>query len=305
LLVQNGTLRRGDVVVAGLSHGRIKTMFDERGREVKEAGPSLPVSVMGLDITPEAGDRFEVVQNIKLARNIVAEHHEEMGDEEGGAAAEAMTLEAFFQRMQEAEHKELLLIIKVDVHGSLEPVINSLNNLSTDEVDVRILHSDVGNISENDVNLASASGAIIIGFNTQVDNAAERAAASVGVDIRTYNIIYKMIEDIEKALRGMLDPVYEDRVIGVAEVRAVFKISRLGQVAGCYVRDGVARRNAKARVIRNGRAITDNLNVASLKRFEEDVREVRTGFECGVGLEKFSGFEERDYIEFVVRERVE
>lgn len=304
LLVQNGTLRQGDVVIAGISYGRIKSMFDERGRNVKEAAPSYPVSVMGLSEPPDAGDRFEVVKDIKVARNIVAERKEVLAEQELAGPATAMSLEMFFQRVQEGQSKELLLIVKTDVQGSLEPVVNSLEELATDEVDVHILHADIGNIGENDVNLASASNAIIIGFNTDVDSAAERAAGSNGVEILTYNIIYKMIEDVEKALKGMLDPVYEDKVIGLAEVRKVFKISKVGQVAGCYVRDGIARRNAKARVMRKGKSITDNLGVTSLKRFEEDVREVRSGFECGISLDRFAKFEEGDEIEFVVRERV-
>ncbi len=303
LLVQNGTLRRGDVVVAGVSHGRIKSMFDERGRNIKEAGPSFPVSVMGLDAPPQAGDRFEVVANVKIARNIVGER-DEAASQPAEVAAQALTLEAFFERMQQSDTKELLLIVKVDVNGSLEPVINSLKDLATDEVGVNVLHADIGNVTENDINLAAASDAVVIGFNAQVDGAAEHAAAAAGVDIRTYNIIYKMIEDVELALKGMLDPVYEDKIIGVAQVRKVFKISRVGQIAGSYILNGVARRNAKARVVRDGKIISENHSVSSLKRFEEDVREVRSGFECGIGLDRFSNFREGDEIEFVVRERV-
>lgn len=303
LLVQNGTLRQGDVIIAGTSHGRVKSMFDDRGRQVKEAGPSFPVSMMGLDEPPKAGDRFEVVKNIKEARNIVYERVQESTAKLGGPAV-AMSLEDFFSRMQESESKELLLIIKVDVNGSLEPVVNSLEDLSNDEVKINILHADVGNISENDVNLASASNAVIIGFNTEVDSAAERTSASTGVDIRNYNIIYKMIEDVEAALKGMLDPVYEDVKIGAAEVRAVFKISKVGNIAGCFMTEGVGRRNAQARVLRRGKVLAEGLNVSSLKRVSEDVREVRSGFECGVGLDKFNDFEEGDIIEFTVRERV-
>lgn len=303
LLVQNGTLKRGDVVIAGASSGRIKMMFDERGRQIQEAGPSFPVSIMGLDAPPHAGDRFEVVKDVKEARAIVETRHQEAGNSVV-AAAPAMTLEDFFRRMQQADAKELLLIIKVDVQGSLEPVVNSLEDLSTNDVSVRILHADIGHITENDVNLASASDAIVIGFNTDADTMAERAAASVGVEIRNYNVIYHMTEEIQKALKGMLDPVYEDKVIGIAEVRKVFKISKIGQVAGSYIRDGIARRNAKARVLRGGKPIAENLNISSLKRFEEDVREVRSGFECGISLDRFNDFHEGDFIEFVVRERV-
>ena len=214
------------------------------------------------------------------------------------------TLEDFFKRFNQGENKELLLIVKTDVHGSLEPVVNSLEDLASDEVKVRILHADVGNITENDVNLAGASHAVIIGFNTSADNAAERVASSTGVDIRTYEIIYKMVEDVEKALKGMLDPVYEDKVIGMAEVRQIFNISRVGQIAGCYVRTGTIRRKSKARVVRRGKIIADGLNIGNLKHLKDDVQEVRQGFECGVSLDRFNDFQEGDQIEFLVKERV-
>ncbi|PJF44290.1 MAG: translation initiation factor IF-2 [Phototrophicales bacterium] len=303
LLVQNGTLKQGDVVVAGISYGRIKSMFDDRGNKVKEAEPSMPVSVMGLSEPPSAGERFEVVKNIKEARSIVEERLQASAEAQQGPLA-AMSLEDFFKRMADAERKELLLIVKVDVFGSLEPVVRSLEELSSDDVKITILRSDIGNVTESDVNLASASGAIIIGFNTEVDNAAERAAAALGIEIRTYNIIYKLIEDVELALKGMLDPVYEDKQIGTAQVRQVFHISKIGNVAGCYVTSGVVRRNARARVVRQGNVLAEGLQVTSLKRVAEDVREVRAGFECGIALDKFSEFEEGDIIEFTVRERV-
>ncbi len=304
LLVQNGTLHTGDVVVVGLSYGRVKSLFDERGRKVADAPPSFPVSVMGLDIAPQVGDRFEVVPNIKVAANIADQRRQAAQREANEQVVPAMTLEDFFNRFNQGENKELLLIIKTDVHGSLEPVVNSLEELSSDEVKVRILHADVGDITENDVNLAGASHAVIIGFNTSADNAAERAASSTGVDIRTYEIIYKMVEDVEKALKGMLDPVYEDKVIGMAEVRQIFNISRVGQIAGCYVRTGTIRRKSKARVVRRGKIVADNLTIGSLKHLKDDVQEVRQGFECGVSFDKFNDFQEGDQIEFLVKERV-
>ncbi|GIK64068.1 MAG: hypothetical protein BroJett018_18620 [Chloroflexota bacterium] len=304
LLVQNGTLHTGDVVVAGLSYGRVKSLFDERGRKVDEAPPSFPVSVMGLDIAPQVGDRFEVVPNIKVAASIADERRQVAQQEANAQSAPAMTLEDFFNRFSHGENKELLLIVKTDVHGSLEPVVNSLEDLASDEVKVRILHADVGDITENDVNLASASHAVIIGFNTTADTAAERVASSTGVDIRTYDIIYKMVEDVEKALKGMLDPVYEDKVVGMAEVRQIFNISRVGQIAGCYVRSGTIRRKAKARVVRRGKIVADGLTIGSLKHLKDDVPEVRQGFECGVSLDKFNDFQEGDQIEFLVKERV-
>jgi translation initiation factor IF-2 len=198
----------------------------------------------------------------------------------------------------------LLLNMKVDVDGSLEPVVNSVQNLSSTDMKVRVLHADVGDITENDVNLASASRAVIIGFNVKPDSAAERLAESLGVDIRTYDVIYKLIESVELALHGMLEPVYENKIIGVAEVRRVIRVPKIGNIAGSYVLDGTIRRNAKARVVRQGQVLAENVGVSSLKRFEEDVREVRTGFECGIGLDNFHAFEEGDRIEFYVRERV-
>lgn len=303
LLVQNGTLKRGDVVVAGTSYGRIKSMFNDRGKTVDAADPSTPVSVMGLNEPPNAGQRFEVVKNIKVARNLIEERLE-AADEGGAGPVAAMSLEDFFARMSESEKKELLLVIKVDVYGSLEPVVESLQDLSNDEVKINILRSDVGDVSENDVNLASASGAIIIGFTVGTDSAAERAASALGVEIRTYNIIYKLIEDVELALKGMLDPVYEDKKIGAAEVRQIFRISKVGNIAGSYVLEGIIRRNAQARVLRRGKLLAENLSVTNLKRVSEDVREVRAGFECGISLDKFDAFEEGDVIEFTVRERV-
>ncbi len=302
LLIQNGTLKTGDIAIAGTAHGRIKRMFDEFGNVIKEAGPSRPVSVMGLDNPPHAGDLFEVVADIKTARSTSEVRRLELDDHLPGAPA-SITLEDVFARFKAGETKELLLIIKVDVDGSLEPVVKSLENIEVQELHVRVLHADVGEITENDVNLAAASNAIIIGFNTHPDSAAERVAESQGIDIRTYNVIYHLIESVEKALHGLLDPVYEDRVIGVAEVRRVIRVPRFGNIAGSYVLDGIIRRNAKARVLRGSEIVSENAGVTSLKRFEEDVREVRTGFECGIGLD-FQNIQEGDRIQFYVRERV-
>jgi translation initiation factor IF-2 len=305
LLVQNGTLNTGDIVVAGLAHGRIKAMFDENGNKVTEAPPSKPVSVMGLDDTPTAGQEFEVVKDIKVARNIVSDLQQEM-DEEASSSRGAQTLEQLFARFQAGETSKLRLIIKSDVQGSLEPIKSSLLDLKLEDggPSVEIIHDDVGDVTENDVNLAQSSHAIVIGFNVDVDNAARRTAENNGIDIRTYSIIYKLIEDIELALHGLLEPEYEDRIIGVAEVRAVFKIPKIGYIAGCYVSNGVIRRNAKVRVVRDGRVVAENQGVSSLKRIEEDVREVRSGFECGVGLGNFQNFQEGDELEFLVTERV-
>lgn len=303
LLVQNGTLKAGDIVVAGTSHGRIRAMFDENGKKIKTAGPSRPVFVIGLREAPAPGDLFEVVAKDKEARSIVDERRAEEKDTRRHGPS-AMSLEDIFAQFQAGEAKELMLVVKADVQGSLEPVVRSLEDLGDAELGVRVLHSDVGNISENDIMLANASGAIVLGFNVQVDNAARGMADVGGVDVRLYSIIYKMIEDVELALKGMLEPVYEDVVVGVAEVRQVFKIPRSGFIAGSYIREGEARRNAQARVRRGKTLVFEGGSVSSLKRFEEDVREVRTGFECGVGINGFIDFKPGDLIEFTVRERV-
>jgi translation initiation factor IF-2 len=303
LLVQDGTLATGDVVIAGTAHGRIKAMFDEFGEPIDEAEPSRPVSVMGLDDPPHAGEMFEVVKSIKKARSTTEMRRLELDEQQASGVPVGMTLEDVFARFQAGETKELLLIIKVDVDGSLEPVVKSVENIAVDELRVRVLHADVGEITENDVNLAAASGAIIIGFNSYPDSAAARVAESQGVDIHSYTVIYHLIESVELALQGLLEPVYEDRVIGVAEVRRVIRVPRVGTIAGAYVLEGTIRRNAKARVLRGDEVIADHVGVSSLKRFEEDVREVRTDFECGIGLE-YQDFEEGDRIQFYVRERV-
>ncbi len=306
LLVLNGTLKRGDIVIAGHASGRVKAMFDETGKKLEEAGPSVPVRVLGLSEPPQPGETFETAKNDKAARAIA--------DERRDATAarlirpeRAFTLEDVFAQFESGKAKELSLIVKVDVQGSLQPIVDGLMKISgnnPDGITIRILSADVGNISENDVNLASASGAIIVGFSVNVDNAAHRTADSMGVDIRLYNIIYKLFEDIELALQGMLEPVFADKNIGMAEVRQIFRIPKAGTIAGSYVRDGELKRNAKVRVKRGNKIIAENLTVASLKREKDDVREVRSGFECGVSLNNFDGFLVGDIMEFYVSERV-
>jgi len=304
LLVQNGTLQKGDTVIAGTALGRIKAMFNDKGEEVKEAGPSTPVRVMGLNEIPAAGTVFEVVKNEKVAREMAGSRADAAISSAQPRAA--FTLEDLYARFQAGEAKELNLIIKADVQGSLEPIVTSLEKLRVKEEDrelkVNIIHADIGAITESDVMLASASNAILIGFGVDPDGAARRRADSEHVEIRKYNVIYQLIDEVELALEGLLEPVYEDKVIGVAEVREVFKLSKR-TIAGCYIREGEARRNAKVRVIRNHQTIHEG-SVATLKRFQEDVREVRTGFECGVGLENFNDFQQGDAIQFLVRERV-
>ncbi len=302
LLVQNGTLKKGDVVVAGTTYGKIRAMFDYQGRPITQAGPSVPVSVMSLNEVPTAGDLFELAKSEREARSIVRERELEASDA-ARQQKQAATLEQLFARFQAGEEKELRLIIKADVQGSLEPIKSSLMDLSTDEISINILHAATGNITESDVMLAATTNAIVLGFNVTPDATAQRVAENEGVSVRTYNIIYRLIEDVEKALKGMLEPEERQVVIGKAEVLAVFRASRLGRVAGCKVTEGELRRNAKLRVIRRGETIFEG-DFASLKRHQEDVREVRQGFECGVGARGFNEFEVGDTLECYITEKV-
>ena len=303
LLVQNGTLETGDVVVVGRAHGRLKALFDHRGRRVRKAGPSSPVSVMGLNEVPQAGDVFRVVPSEKEARLAVsASIHAAEGAESEKRAH--ITLEQLFDAYQAGEVRELRLILKVDVQGSLEPIVSSLKELSSEEITIQILHAETGNITENDVMLAAASKAIVIGFSVQADAAARRLAETEGVSIRLYDIIYRMVEDIEKALKGMLEPEIIETVIGHADVRAVFRISKLGNIAGCYVTDGELRRNARMRVLRSGQIVAEG-ETQSLKHLQEDVREVRQGFECGLAIRNFADYAVGDRIEAYIREKTQ
>jgi translation initiation factor IF-2 len=302
LLVQNGTLKVGDVVMAGSTFGRLKAMFDYHGHKLHKAGPSTPVSVMGLNDVPQAGELFEVVEAERDARAIIQERHQAAGQP---AAAEktAITLEQFFDKFQTGELRELRLIIKADVQGSLEPIVSTLNDMSQGDIKINILHAETGNIGENDVMLACASKAVIIGFNVQADSAARRLAETEGVSIRLYDIIYRMTEDIEKALKGMLEPEEKETVIGHAEVRQVFRISKVGNIAGCRVTDGEIRRNGRMRVLRAGQTIHEG-GISSLKHLQEDEREVRAGFDCGIGLKGFDDLVVGDRLECYIVEKV-
>lgn len=302
LLVQNGSLEVGDIVVAGNAYGRLRAMFDHHGRKIQKAGPSAPVSVMGLSEVPQAGDLFKVVEVEREARAIVQERLQVQQQAVDKQKA-ALTLEHLFDRFQAGEIRELRLIIKADVQGSLEPIISSLKDMSQGDIAINILHTETGNIGESDVMLAAASKAIVIGFNVQPDAAASRMAEVERVSIREYDIIYRLTEDIEKALKGMLEPEEKETVIGHAEVLAIFRISKVGRVAGCRVLDGEVRRNANIRVIRNGESIFDG-QMASLKHLQDDVREVRAGFECGIGVKGFGDFEVGDTLESFVIEMV-
>lgn len=302
LLVQNGTLKLGDAVVSGGAVGRIRAMFDDRGKSLQAALPSTPVRVMGLNEMPPVGAIFEVYKNEREARIAADEFHKsEHATVE--AAPRTFSLDDVFKQFEAGNVKELNLILKSDVQGSLEPITKELNTLSTDQLGLKILHADTGNITENDINLAVASHAIVIGFNVSIDNAAQRIAESNGVDVRQYSIIYQLFEDIEKALKGLLDPVYADKVIGTAEVKQLFKVQG-SYIAGCMVREGEIRRNARTRVRRGKEVLITDVAVASIKRGTEDAREVRSGIECGIRLDGFDQFRPGDLIDFLVKERV-
>jgi len=303
LLVLNGRLKRGDTLIAGRSSGRVKAMFDENDRRIDMAGPSTPVAVMGLGELPEPGDGFEWVQNDKTARRLLQERAVEVRPQGRPAAP---SLEDVFARFSRGDTKELALIIKADFQGTLQPILESLEELSAnnrDGIQLRILAADIGSIGENDVNLAAASNAIVVGFNVEVDGTARRLADSQGVDIRTWRIIYNLLEDIELAMHGLLEPEDIEEKLGTAEVRQVFATSRMGNIAGSYVREGTVQRNARARVIRADQVLAEDLRVGSLKRVRDDVREVRAGFECGIRLERHTDFQEGDILEFYVVRR--
>ncbi len=302
LLVQNGSLKVGDVVVAGSAYGRLKAMFDYRGRKLHKAGPATPVAVMGLNEVPAAGDLFDVVDNEKVAREIVT-NRLQTASQAAAASKNVLTLEQLFDRYQAGEVRELRLIVKADVQGSLEPIVSSLNDMSKGDIKINILYAETGNIGENDVMLASASKAIIIGFDVQADPPSRRMAEAEGVDIRIYDIIYRLTEDIEMALKGMLEPEERETIIGHAEVRQVFRISKVGNIAGCRVVDGEIRRNARMRVVRNGETVHEGA-ISSLKHLTEDVREVRSGYECGIALKGFDDIQAGDRLECFILEKV-
>jgi translation initiation factor IF-2 len=302
LLVQNGTLKNGDIVVAGYAYGHLRAMFDFHGNKVNKAGPSVPVSVMGLNGMPSAGDVFQVTETEKEARQIILDRTN--ASKEQASPTKKMTLEELFSKVKSGETKELNLILKADVQGSLEPIINEINNLDKGEIAVNILYAETGNISENDVLLASSSQAIVIGFSVQADVAARRLAEKEGVDIRLYDIIYRLIEDVEKALKGMLAPEYTEKPVGKAVVLQVFSLSKGTKIAGCRVTEGEIRRNGKIRITR-GKDIVYEGEVSSLKHEKEDVREIRQGFECGIGLKNFSDIQIADVIECFILEKTQ
>lgn len=300
LLVQNGTLRTGDVLVAGTSIGRVRAMTDENGRRVNEAGPSVPVEVMGLDEAPVAGDTFNVVSDERLARELV-EQRKAAAKEEQFRKYQKVTLDNLFEQMKQGEMKELCIIVKADVQGSVEAITQSLEKLSNEEVRVRVIHGAVGAVNESDVMLADASNALIVGFNVRPDPVAKAAADSAKVDIRLYRVIYDCLEEVKAAMKGMLAPKTREVMHGRVEVRQVYKISSVGTIAGCYVLDGKILRGDNIRVVRDGIIIADD-KMSSLRRFKDDVREVAQGYECGIGLERFNDIREGDIYEAYVIE---
>lgn len=303
LLVQNGTLKVGDPIVVGNTYGRVRAMVNDLGRRVKEAGPSTPVEITGLSDVPQAGDRFVVFDDEKTARQ-VGEARATRAIQAQRSEKTRISLDNLFEHLKQGEMKELNLIVKADVQGSVEAVAANFQKLDVEGVKVRIIHTGVGAINESDITLAAASNAIVIGFNVRPDNNAKRAAESEDVDIRLHRIIYKAIEEIEAAMKGMLDPEFQEKIIGQAEVRQTFKVSKVGTIAGSYVTDGKITRNSGVRLIRDGIVIFEG-EIDALRRFKDDVKEVAQGYECGITIKNFNDVKEGDVIEAYIMEEVE
>ena len=295
MLVQSGTLRQGDILLVGQVFGRIRAMLDENGKAIKEAGPSIPVEILGLSDVPSAGQDALVLADERKAREIALFRQGKFRDVKL-ANKQAANLENILEQMGEAESKTLALIIKADVQGSQEALAQSLLKLSTDEVKVNVIHAAVGAISESDVHLAQASKAVILGFNTRAESGARKAAENVGIQIRYYNIIYDAVDDVKAALSGMLAPEKREEITGLVEIRQVFRASKIGTIAGCHVLEGLVKRTSRARLLRDHVVIWEG-ELESLKRFKDDVKEVRAGFECGISLKNYTNYEEGDQIE--------
>ena len=302
LLVENGTLRIGDAIVVGNTHGRVRAMVNDLNQRIEAAGPSTPIEITGLNDVPQAGDRFMVFPSEKEARQI-ADQRTANARELGNKPGKAVSLDDLFSQIQEGEMKELNVIIKGDVQGSVEALSGSLQKIDVEGVKINIIRASVGTITQTDVTLAAASGAIIIGFNVRPSSTTRQQAANEGVDIRLHSIIYKVIEEIEAAMKGMLDPIFEEKVTGQLEVRQTFKVSKVGTIAGCYVTDGSVSRNASVRVIRDGIVVFEG-ELGSLKRFKDEVKEVNYGYECGITIERYNDIKEGDIIEAYVMEEV-
>jgi translation initiation factor IF-2 len=301
VLVQNGTLKLGDILIAGTSVGRVRTMINDKGQRVTEAGPSTPVEISGMSEVPSAGDIFNAVNDERMARELAEERRIQQAS--GATTAKKVSLEDLFSQIQAGEMKTLNLIVKADVQGSAEAVKSSLEKISNDEVRVKVIHSAVGAINESDVMLAATSGAIIVGFNVRPDNAARDSAARSNVDMRMYRVIYDCINEIEAAMKGMLAPKFKENIIGHAEVRETYKVSKIGTVCGCYCTDGKIQRGCQVRVLRDNIVIHEG-ELASLRRFKDDVKEVASGYECGMQIEKFNDIKVGDVIECFVMQQI-
>ena len=300
VLVSSGTLKEGDIIVVGDNWGRVKAMFNDAGKRVKRATPSTPVEVLGLSNVPQVGDVMNVVGNEKAATSQIEKRHQEMGEE--AAVARTVSLSNVFDQISKGKVKELGIILKTDVQGSIEPIKTSLEKLSSDEIKVRVVHSSTGNVNESDIMLAVASKLVIIGFNTGAEPGAKSSAEREGVSLRFYNIIYNMVDDVTKALKGMLTPVFVEVIDGHGEVRAVFTAGKTEKVAGVYITEGKVTRNSSVRVLRGKQKIHQG-TISSLRRFKDDVKEVATGFECGIGVEGYNDFQVGDILEFFRNEK--
>ncbi|HRT32325.1 MAG TPA: translation initiation factor IF-2, partial [Anaerolineae bacterium] len=302
VLVQNGTLYTGDIVVVGTTWGKVRALEDENNKRHRTAPPGTPAVIIGLHDVPVAGDRLEVVPDEHTARAIVEKRLDEAHAAEASVQQRPLSLDEISARIREGQAKELAIVLKTDVQGSIEPIVNSLQRLSVGDVRLNIIHAAAGNITESDVNLAVASGGTVLGFRVDVEGAARRIADDEGITINIYEIIYNLIDDVERAMKGLLEPVYVPKTVGQAEVRAVFSIPKVGKVAGCMVTQGVIRRNGRVQVWRGDKVLHEG-GLASLKRFDKDVREVREGFDCGIKVEGFEDIEIGDRLECFVMER--
>jgi len=304
VLIQNGTLRTGDVLVVGQTWGKVRALEDENGDRHRTAPPATPTVIIGLHDVPVAGDFLETVKDERTARAIAEKRSQKARQRELARATRPLSLDDFSSAIREGEIKELNIVLKTDVQGSIEPIVNSAKRLSQADVKINVIHAAAGTISESDMNLALASDAIVLGFRVSANNAAQRMADMEGMKIQIYEIIYRLVDDVEKALKGMLEPTYQPVLIGEAEVRQLFTISSVGTIAGCFITRGIARRNAKIRVIRDNEILHDG-TIESLKRFTEDVREVRQNFECGIKVDGYNALEVGDRLQFYVMQRVE
>jgi translation initiation factor IF-2 len=301
ILVSEGTLRAGDPVVCGVHHGKIRAMLNDRGQAIESAGPSVPVEILGLSGVPMAGDEFVAVPDEKSAKQISERRMQKQRSKDLAQTSERPSLESLFERLQQGEMKELTLILKADVHGSVEALSESLTKLSNAEVKVNVVHAATGAITESDVSLAAVSNAIIIGFNVRPTPKVQALANEENVDMRFYNVIYDAINDVKNALTGLMASRFEERILGSAEVREVFQIPKVGAIAGCYVTDGKLERGKSLRLIRDGVVVYEGKN-ASLRRFKDDAKEVLSGYECGIGIENFNDIKVGDRIEFFYME---